>query len=201
MTSAAVPNSSETHLPFPVHRLSVAQYRALSEAGVLAEDDRVELLEGVIVPKMNASPRHSSTVHAMHDVLRAALPQGWSLRLQDVITTGDSQPEPDLAVVTGTHRDYAGSHPTAAQTALVVEVADSSLARDYAKRRIYSRAGIPIYWIVNLVEQRVEVYTDPASTDSEPAYRRRDAYSATDSIPLVIGSREITHIKAAEILP
>jgi len=201
MATASVPNPTETHLPFPVHRLTVAQYRALGEAGVLTENDQVELLEGLIVPKMNINPRHSMTVQVTSEVLRGKLPQGWCLRIQDVITTGDSEPEPDLAVVLGTHRDYADAHPTAEQTSIVIEVADSSLPRDRAKRRIYALAGIPIYWIVNLVDRRVEVYSDPTGPDSEPAYRRRDDYAVESSIPVLIGKQEIAHVTVADLLP
>jgi Uma2 family endonuclease len=201
MPAASAPALPETYLPFPVHRWTVEQYRALGEAGVLTEDDPVELLEGLIVPKMNLNPRHSMTVQAAHEVLRGRLPPGWCIRVQDVVTTADSEPEPDLAVVRGSHRDYADAHPTAGQTAVVIEVADSSLPRDLAKRRIYARSGIPVYWIVNLVECRIEVYTDPTGPDSEPAYRRRDDYSAADSVPWWIEQQEVARIKVADLLP
>ena len=200
MASTTTTDSSETHLPFPVHRWTVEQFHALTSAGLLDDDDRVELLEGVIVPKMNASPRHSATVQAVHEALRAVLPAGWSLRIQDVLTTDDSQPEPDVAVVSGTHRDYCQSHPTAAQTTLVVEVADSSFARDLAKRRTYARAGIATYWIVNLIDQRLEAYSQPSGPTDEPKYGRREEFVMTDSIPVVIAGCEIGCVAGSEIL-
>ena len=87
--------------PFPVRRFSMDEYRRLGELGVLTEEDRVELLEGWIIPKMNLNPPHSVCVQLVNDFLRKRLPAGWIVRIQDPIRTADSEPEPDLAVVRG----------------------------------------------------------------------------------------------------
>jgi Uma2 family endonuclease len=79
------------------------------------------------------------------------MPLGWRVRVQLAITTSDSEPEPDLAVVCGSIRDHARRHPAPHEIVLVIEVAASSLTVDRAKARLYARAGIPAYWIVNLV--------------------------------------------------
>jgi Uma2 family endonuclease len=83
---------------------------------------------------------------------------GWLLGVQQTIVLSDSQPEPDFAIVRGNPRSYLTRHPSAADAGQVIEVADSSLLRDQRdKTRIYARANIPVYWIINLVDQRIEV--------------------------------------------
>lgn len=106
MKPIATPLSNTGEIsPFPVRRFSVQEYRRLGEIGVLDEDDRVELLTGWIVPKMNLNPVHSVCVQLADDTIRRALPAGWSIRIQDAVTTSDSEPEPDVAVVRGAIRD------------------------------------------------------------------------------------------------
>ncbi len=199
---ATVPATETTHAisPFPVHRFTVEQYRQLGVVGVLSEADRVELLEGWIVPKTNLNPRHSATVQIASDIIRDALQPNWSVRVQDVVTTSDSEPEPDLAVVRGSQRDYAEAHPKPADIGMVVEVADTSLWRDRYKRRVYGKASVPVYWIINLVDQRVEVYTGPTGVDADPGYRRRDDYGPNDKVPLMIDGQVIAQVSAGELL-
>ena len=138
------------------------------QAGILGEDDNVELLEGWIVPKMARNPAHDAMISMiMIDVLPPRLPKGWFCRGQSAITTTDSEPEPDIAVVRGTPRDYLARHPGPADMVLVIEVAESSLPRDRShKGRIYAAASVPVYWIINLVDPQVEVYTDPTGPDA-----------------------------------
>lgn len=131
------------------------------ETGILGPDDRVELLEGEILEMSPEKSRHAAAVDLAAEVLRAAFGPGRTVRVQHPIALGDaSEPEPDLAVVEGSPRDYAHAHPTTA--VLVVEVSDTSL--DYDRRRkaaAYARSGIAEYWIVNLVENRLEVHREP----------------------------------------
>src|SRR5436309_16114603 len=82
-------------------RLSLAQYHRMISAGILTEDDRVELLEGLLIAKMPHDPPHDGTIHIIHAETLPRLPQGWSLRIQSAVTFGKSEPEPDLAVVRG----------------------------------------------------------------------------------------------------
>ena len=84
---------------------------------------------------------------------------------------------------------------------MIVEVEDSSLERDHYKCQIYARSGFPVYWIVNLVDRRVEVYSDPTGSDPKPAYRRRDDYGPDQSVPLIIQDREIAALTVSEMLP
>ena len=189
--------------PLPVRRFTVDEYHQMIQAGVLDEDDDVELLEGWIVPKMARNPTHDGVVSmVMTDVLTPRLPRGWFCRGQSAITTADSEPEPDVAVVRGTSRDYLVRHPMPADMALVIEVADSSLSRDRShKAWIYAAAAVPVYWIINLVDHQIEVYTDPTGPDAAPVYRAHQDYQAGDLIPFVVDGREFGPIPAQELLP
>jgi Uma2 family endonuclease len=127
---------------------------------------------------------------------------GWHVDTQEPITCEDSEPEPDVKVVRGAPRDYLNRHPGPQDVALVVEVTDSSLAQDRGlKKRLYAAARIPVYWIVNLLERQIEVYTDPSGPAEQPDYRRRQDFHAADKAPLVIEGREIGQIAVADLLP
>ena len=186
--------------PFPVRRFTVEEYHRLGASCILADDDHVELLEGLIVPKMIRKPVHDAVVEMVREAISHVLPEGWCIRGQSAITTSDSEPEPDIAVVLGTARDYLGHHPCPAEIALVVEVAETSLDRDRNKRRLYARAGIACYWIINIQAREVELYTKVTSED-EPKYEVEIVYVMTSSIPLVIAGQQIAHIPAADLLP
>jgi Uma2 family endonuclease len=189
--------------PFPVRRFTVDEYHRLIETGVLCEDDDVELLEGWIVPKMVRTPTHDAVISmVMMDILTPRLPAGWFCRGQSAVTTTESEPEPDLAVVRGKTRDYLMRHPVPADMALVIEVADSSLARDRVhKARIYSAAAVPVYWIINLVDTQVEVYSDPSGSGPAPVYRSRRDYRGSELVPFVLDGQELGPIAAQELLP
>jgi Uma2 family endonuclease len=161
------------------------------QAGVLTEDDPVELLEGWIVFKMPRNPPHDSTIDRGGDVLRQRLPQGWYLRVQNAVTIDESEPEPDLAIVSGTPGDYFSRHPGAPDIALLVEVADSTLNRDREKGRLYARARVPVYWIINLIDSRVEVYTDPSGPATSPSYRRHLDFGINEVVPLTVAGHRV----------
>ena len=186
---------------FPVRRFTVEEYHRMGETGVLSEDDQVELLEGLVVPKMIRKPAHDAVVEMVRAALSGVLPADWCIRSQSAITTEDSEPEPDIAVVRGTPRDYLGHHPRPADVALIVEVADTSLDRDRKKQRVYARAAIASYWIVNLPSGHVELYTHPSSTGDDPSYREETVFGRTSSVPLSVAGRHIADIPAVELLP
>ena len=152
-----------------VARFSVDRYHQMIASALLTEDDRVELYEGVVVEKMTEGPAHAFQVSMLARLLGFRLGLGdWMLRVQIPITTADSEPEPDLAIVRTAR--YLDAHPQAGDIAAVLEVSESSLGRDRAtKARIYAAAGIERYIIVNLAGGSVELYTEPAS-DPEPRY-------------------------------
>lgn len=161
-----------------VRRLTVAQYDAMGRAGILTPDDRVELLEGLLVEKMTKNPPHRIATKRTRTALEAVLAVGWYVDSQEPIVTPDSEPEPDVVIVRGRTEDYRGGNPPASAVGLVVEVADTTLPRDREdKGRVYARAGIATYWIVNLVDGCVEVYTRPMGTDAAARYARRVDHS------------------------
>ncbi len=183
-------------------RFSVAEYHQLIDIGLLTENDNLELIEGYLVLKMSRNPPHDSSIHlALRKLLRCLGPD-WSVRIQSAITLSDSEPEPDLAVVRGDERRYTVHHPTPADVGLVIEVADSTLLGDRAdKGRIYSRAGIANYWIINLIDRQVEVYSSPSGPGASAAYGHRTDYGAADQLPLVLDGIVVASIAVRELLP
>jgi Uma2 family endonuclease len=186
----------------PIYRLSVEQYHRMIEAGVLDEDDPVELLEGWLVKKMPKNPPHGYAKWKLAELLRGTIAGGWIVKAEDPVTATDSEPEPDLTVVRGRIDDYRTRHPGPEDTALAAEVADSSLRRDRGlKKRIYARAGIPVYWIVNLVDRRIEVYTEPSGPAETPDYGRREDFGPEAEVPVALDGREVGRIAVREVLP
>ena len=141
-----------------VARWSVKDYEALGEQGVFGKN--VELVRGIVVQKMSKSPLHFNTTQWLRDWCSARLPAGFVVRQEGPLRLADSEPEPDIAVVRGSERDFWASHPTTA--ALVVEVAVTSAALDRENASLYAEAGVEEYWIVLAGERAVEVYRQPA---------------------------------------
>lgn len=185
-----------------VCRLSVEQYHHMLRAGILRDGDPLELLDGWLVPKMMKNPPHRVVTELVRKALEHIVPGGWFVSSQDPVTLSASEPEPDVALIRGQVRDYLQRHPAAQEVALVVEVADVSLERDQTtKKRLYAQAGIPFYWIVNLRDGRVEVYSEPLATPESADYRLRRDFAAADSIPVVIGAKAAGQISVQSILP
>jgi Uma2 family endonuclease len=186
----------------PIYRLSVEQYHAMARAGILGEDDPVELLEGWLVRKMTKRRPHSICLQLTREALERFLSGRWYVSIQDPVVTTDSEPEPDLAVIRGQARDYPDRQPGSGDVPLVVEVADSSLRTDRGtKKRVYARARIPIYWIANLVDSKFEVYTNPTGPGKRPDYRHCQMYGLEDDIPVVLDGIEVGRICVREMLP
>jgi len=144
------------------------EYDRLIDAGFFHPGDPVELLGGQMVVAEPQGSRHFATLRATQEALREAFGDRWEIRGQGPIALDDeSEPEPDLAVVPGTFRDYRAAHRSS--PSLVVEVSETSLALDRAhKGSLYARAGLVDYWIVNLPERRLEVYRDPEPDATAP---------------------------------
>jgi len=188
--------------PEPPARFTVGQYHTMLDAGVFAEDEAFELLEGWLFHKMAKKATHRVSTRAMRKKLEKLLPTGWDVDSQEPITTLDSEPEPDVSVVRAGVLDSKKRHPKPKEVGLVVEISQETLARDRGiKKRIYARARIPIYWIVNLVDTQIEVYTDPTGPAKRPNYRHDQIYKPGDSIPLVFDGKEIAKIDVNDILP
>jgi Uma2 family endonuclease len=193
--SAAVP-------PDVIWPLSVDQYHAMIHAGILTDDDPVELLEGWLVAKIPKNPPHRAVTRLLRQVLEHLVPAEWYVDSQEPITTDDSEPEPDVVVVRGETRHYLDRHPGPQDVGLVIEVADTTLQRDRGfKKRLYAQASIPVYWIVNLSDNQCEVYTEPSGPEPQPDYRQRQDYGASDVIPVVLAGVEVGRIAVRELLP
>jgi Uma2 family endonuclease len=114
----------------------------------------------------------------------------------------DSEPEPDVVVVQGETRHYLDRHPGAGNLALVVEISEAMLERDRTlKQRLYARAGISTYWIVNLIERQLEVYTNPINRTEEPTYQQRQVYGLNRSSWIIIGGIEGEPLAVQELFP
>lgn len=186
----------------PVCRITVDQYHDMIRLGILVEGDPIELLEGWLVRKMPKNPPHVVSGKLLRRALAKIIPRGWEIQSQDPITLGNSEPEPDLAVVADDEREYLKHHPTAADVALVVEIADSSLARDKGwKKRVYARAGISQYWVVNLVDSIVEVFSDPNGSTKTPDFRSHQVFDAKQKLPVVLNGKKIGTILVSDVLP
>lgn len=183
-----------------LHRLTSEQYCRMIDAGILSHGDKVELWEGLLVAKMTKNRPHVIALDNLSDQLRPLLPVGFHAAQEAPIVVDDNKvPEPDFAVIRGTRRDYPRRPPAGSDVALVVEVAESSLPKDLGAMLVaYSRQMIPIYWVVNLIANRIEVYEDPAATG---VYGRRTEYRSGDAVPVVLDGREVGRIAVDQVLP
>ena len=178
-------------------RYTVAQYFDLVRQGVLQPDDRVELLEGVIVVMSPKNPWHDSAVNFTNQALFRAIGSRAAVRCQStLLLEPGSAPEPDIAVVPGATGDYAAVHPKTAL--LVVECADWSLPQDrLSKSRLYAAAGIVEYWIVSRRDDAVEVFRDPDRATA--IYRSRRLARRGERIALVALSD--VDVAVADLMP
>jgi Uma2 family endonuclease len=186
----------------PIWRFNVTQYHQMIDIGILTADDPVEMLEGWIIEKMPKNLPHRIANKLTCNALENILPDGWYVDTQEPITLEDSEPEPDVVIVRGNTRDYSDRHPGSQDLALVVEIADSTLERDRTiKKRIYARAGIEVYWIINLFEEQIEVYTQPINSTEEATYSQRRDYKLGDEVTVFIEGREVGLLNIQDLLP
>jgi Uma2 family endonuclease len=191
------PNLSEW-IPSPLFRMSLEQYEAMVDSGAFTKHDRMHLINGYLVAKMTKKPPHVVSCELTRAAIDGLLPAGWHTRISDPVRLPpDSEPEPDHAVIRGSIRDFSDHHPSPANVALIVEVADSSLPDDRKMAHVYGSAGIPIYWIVNLVDRQVEVYSGPIST----GYSSRVDFHPGERVPVVLDGAEIGFIAVDDIMP
>lgn len=185
--------------PIPgLHRLTVKQYHKMIADGVFADDDRIELIEGYLVEKAVHDPIHDGTISLVFEEVMRIVPSGWVPRIQSSITLSTSESEPDFVLARGTNRSFLRRHPGSADIGLVVEVSNTSLEFDRAdKLRIYARAGLPAYWIINVVDGQVEVFEQPSGAD----YASSKVYRRGDSVPLTLDGVVVGSNPAADLLP
>ena len=186
--------------PLTLRRWHRDEYDRLVGLGVF-QGEPLELIGGQLVVAEPQGPYHASAITRVDYALRAVVPAGWLVRVQAPVSLDEeSEPEPDLAVVPGQPGDYRDAHPM--HPVLVVEIAESSLDLDRGgKGSLYARAGVPDYWIVNLMEGLVEVYRDPgpdASAAFGSSYRSVTRLAPPASVaPVALGGP----IAVADLLP
>jgi Uma2 family endonuclease len=161
-----------------IRPLRRAEYDQLIAPGAF-EDEKIELLDGEMVAMSPIGTSHNFAVQKLTELLILALQQRAAVRCQLSFAASElSEPEPDLTVVA--RSDYLDDHPS--QAYLIIEVAESSLAKDRGRKlRLYATCQVPEYWVVNLIERCIEVYRDPEGG----AYARMDRYERGQSIQLL----------------
>jgi len=181
-----------------LYRINVDQYERLGVAGVL-DGQPVELIDGLLVRKMVKNPPHVLACEAMRDQLLPLIPRGWRLTIEAPIRIPDyDEPEPDLAVVRGTREEYKHRHPGPNDLGMLIEISDTSLDCDRGEKlSAYARGGVPVYWIVNLVDRQLEIYSSPAPT----GYQDRRVLGPDEQVTVIIDGQEAGWFVVATILP
>jgi len=183
----------------PIWKLNIDQYHAMIAAGILDEDAQLELLEGLLITKMPKNPPHRISTKLMRAALEKLVPIGWYVDSQEPITLIDSEPEPDVMVIRGQTTDYRDRHPQAQDLEVVIEVSDATLERDRTmKQRIYASAGISVYWILNLRDRQLEVYTQPRMEESE--YTHFQIFTEVESVTLTIQDLDLGSLWVKDLL-
>ena len=194
-TQPAGPN----RIPSPLYRMTLEQYESLIATGFFPEQDDVHLINGYVVNRMAESPLHGAVCEAIRLAIGALLLAGWHPRSEKGlrIPARTSIPRPDLAIVRGNWWDYQARYPDASDAALVAEVSISSLDEDRAKAEIYAAGGIPVYWIINVDDGQVEVYSRPGPS----GYQSHEVLAPGHVLSVVIDGVDLGEIAVADILP
>ena len=186
-----------------LYRLSVDQFLTSIRIGVFPHGPRLELLAGILVAQLTRTDPHDFVVDAIGDELRRIVPGDWSVREEKSLTLGRySRPTPDLSIVKAPRSLYAQRAPTEKETALVVEVSESTYRLDRGlKWRLYASAGIPFYWVVNLAGRQIEICSNPAGRGRTAAYLQSATFGPDDKVPILIGGLEAGQIVVKDLLP
>jgi Uma2 family endonuclease len=169
-TSAATSVSTPTR-----HRFTVAEYYAMADAGILTENDRVELLDGDIIVMPPIRPWHAASVNRFIDLLHTPLKGRVVFTVQNPTRLNDiSEPQPDVMLLKWREDYYGGGHPKPSDVLLLIEVSDTTVDYDRnTKLSAYARAGIPEVWIVSRQDRRIEAYTKSFRGSILERYTRR----------------------------
>jgi hypothetical protein len=168
-------------------------------AGILTENDPVELIHGVLVAKMPRNSLHIVSVRKTAAALARIIPAEWFVAKEDVLRIGQySKPELDVMVARRELEYDTSRDPAPADCALVVEVAESSLPADRSEKGfLYATSGIAVYWIVNLIDLHLEVYSDPGPE----GYRKRQDLGPDEFVGVAIAGGEVGKLRVADLLP
>ena len=183
--------------PLWVRRWSVAEYHRMFEIGVLDPSERVELLEGWIVNKMPQNPPHSASVGRINQFLGPLRPKNWTIRVQSPITLSDSEPEPDIVFARGEIGIYDYRHPTPNDIGVLMEVGDSTVLDDRRyKGELYAKEKIPEFWLIDLVNRKLEVRTKPRGGK----YQKKVEYTERQTVPFILDGKKIADIPVHELM-
>ncbi|MFN8491489.1 MAG: Uma2 family endonuclease [Caldilineaceae bacterium] len=164
----------------PLRRFSLTEYQELIAAGLLAEDEQLELIDGLILEMSPINPKHAACLDALSEILTIKLYKQAKIRVQSPIALElhSSQPQPDLTIAKLRPDGYWQQHPRENEILLILEVSDSTLEKDRdEKLDLYAQASVPEYWIANLVDEQIEVYRDPMlSATGKAIYKTKITY-------------------------
>jgi Uma2 family endonuclease len=182
-------------------KFTLAEYHKMIETGVLIDGEPYELLEGHLVLKMSRGTPHDSVILVLTKRFVRLAPTGWEPRVQSAVTlSNNSEPEPDFALVRGDETTFRTRHPGPTDIGLVAEVSDSSLRVDRDdKGSIYAANGIPVYWVVNVPEKLVEVYTQPTGTGDDAAYTHRQDHAPGSAVPVTLDGTPVGTVSVSDI--
>jgi Uma2 family endonuclease len=184
--------------PLTPRRITVDEYERMAAAGVFNEPKKFELVDGYLVTKMPKSPEHSFSTNKLLKATERMLPPGWTSQKEDPVRIpAYDEPEPDVAIIRGADSDYRHRIPDVADVGLLVEVSRTNPSADRLQGIFYARGGILIYWIVNLIDRQVEVYTDPGPA----GYATRQDFPSGQQVPVVIDGQQVGQIAVDDILP
>jgi Uma2 family endonuclease len=206
-TKTAIPSATParprptTRTGLVLYRLTVGQFKKMIDAGIF-RDDHVELLGGLLVDKMVKNNPHDFAIDMLGAILNRELPVDWIARQEKAVVLGRFwRPEPDLAVARGPRDRYRSREPRRGDLGILIEVADTSYPMDRGKKWCkYAAAGIATYWIVNLPERRVEVYSAPSGRGKSATYSDAKVYGPDDEVPVVLEDRELGRLKVRDLL-
>ncbi|MEO0895393.1 MAG: Uma2 family endonuclease [Bacteroidota bacterium] len=147
-------------------RLSISQYNKMIDAGILTENDKVELINGEIIQMSPIGHKHITTVNRLNMLFASQFAPEAIVSIQNPVQLGTyNEPEPDVVLIKGPFKRYKNRKPALEDVFVIIEVADSSLRFDREiKASMYAKENVPMYWIVNVEEDTVEVYTQPTPT-------------------------------------
>lgn len=162
-------------------KFTISEYHQMAEKGIFLEDDKIELIKGEIIQMSPIGSRHAAYVRRLTQLFSQKLGQKALISVQNPIDLGDdiSEPQPDLAILSYQDDFYLNGHPQPQDILLLIEIADSSLIYDQeVKAPLYATARITELWLVNLIEQRLEIYRQPTAN----GYQETNYYRSNDSI-------------------
>ncbi len=184
------------------YRLTVEQFEKMIDAGVFPDRPRVELLGGVLFRNMTKNDPHNFAVGFMGSVLNRLLEPAWLAQEEKPVILGKFwRPEPDIAVIRGPRERYRKRAPRNEDPGLLIEVCDATYSKDRGiKYRGYAAAGVGTYWIVNLPQKRIEVYSQPSGQGKTAAFQEAKSYGTNGEVPLILDGQERGRIAVNDVV-